>query len=143
MEVLGVSAGAAGLASLAIQLCDSVSKIRRVYKGMRDAPAKLEDLMLELTTMELHFRQLVHYRASTPTWGNGEDAFAVDLVVKRCTSSVRKIAHIADKLDARMARSKLLGRMLMPFHEADVEDLWQTIEREKSSLALLCQLQAL
>jgi hypothetical protein len=143
MEVLGVAASAAGLASIAVQLGDSVSKIRHLYRGMRNAPAKLEDVLLELTTVELHLRQLVGYRASTPKWGTGDDAFVFDLVVKRCTDSVQKIANIADKLDARMARSKLLGRISLPFHEAEVEHLWQTIEREKSSLALLCQLQAL
>ncbi|KAK3672566.1 hypothetical protein LTR78_007617 [Recurvomyces mirabilis] len=144
MEAVGVAASILGLASLAIQLGEGATKLRRIYKAVRDAPQTLEDTANELMIMELHFRQL-----SRNQMGYDEDAFLIDALVQRCKSSVGKIADVATSIENIIARQIAAAgwtlslrewrvvsdaaQIFQMVHGGSVENVRQLIESGKAS----------
>ena len=84
---------------------------RRLANAVRDAPQTLEDTSFELTTMELHFRQLSRYR----TLNHDEDDFLIDALVQRCKASVGRIADVATSMENMISRHRVLGRIQMSY----------------------------
>ncbi|KAK4560302.1 hypothetical protein LTR86_005496 [Recurvomyces mirabilis] len=68
-----------------------------------------------------------------------EDAFLVDALVQRCKASVSKIVDVATSIENIISRHRTLGRIQMSYQAGNLRQLWETVEREKSSLALACQ----
>jgi len=103
-EVLGIVAGGAGLASLAIQILDDSQKIRELYAGIRDAPAEFKSLLDEIqlfgTALALFTRDSER-RESKPDF-----ASAKTQVIQQCQSLHNELHPILIRLSASLVSRK-------------------------------------
>ena len=136
-EILGIVAGGAGLASLAIQILDDVQKIRELYAAIRDAPCEFKSLLDE---MELFCMVLsVFVRESEQVQSNYEIATAQKQVILHCQSLHDELRSILTQLTI-----PLLGRhraiswisVKSVFHRRKIDQMLMKLERAKSTLVL-------
>jgi hypothetical protein len=128
-EIFGAVASGAGLISLAVQILESSQKLKAFHNASKDAPQAVADLSYELETMSLSLRQLEAHRRS--------DVLG-DELLGRCiltfTKMVEKIERAVSKIDDRLQRSRMLGRLSAAFKEPEIRKLLQDLEHAKSSM---------
>nr|POE63215.1 hypothetical protein CFP56_04118 [Quercus suber] len=135
-ELLGIIAGGAGLASLALQLGESAQRLRRLQKSFLDAPAILDDIAFELDTFSLMLQDLERNRQ----YHDSVDYRIVERCVRTCERSTGQIQSVASKLETTMRKSITRGRAHTAFELAHIDRLCNELDRSKTSLALSYQL---
>lgn len=129
-EVFAAVASEAGLVSLSIQLIDSVQKLKKLFNASKDAPTTLVDLCFELETMSLSLQQLDSHRNAS---------IAGDELLGRCfttcTRMVMKIEVTVTKIERLIQRWHVGGRLYMAFKEPEIQNLFDELERAKSSMS--------
>jgi hypothetical protein len=136
-EVLGIVAGGAGLASLAIQILDDVQKIRELYAGIRDAPTEFQSLLDEIQLFGMVMSLFA--RDGKQLKSNHEFATAESQVLRHCQSLHDELSPIL----ARLA-SSLVGRkravswisVKSIFQKRKIDQMLVKLERAKSTLVL-------
>ncbi|KIW65398.1 hypothetical protein PV04_07661 [Phialophora macrospora] len=128
--IIGLAAGGAGLVSLGIQLIESTTKLKRIYRAAQDAPTTLSRLTFDLETMAMALHQLDQRRqAGTPT-----EALLARCIIA-CRQSTGEVKELVDKLETCMARhTKFGGKLYTAFKQHDVRGLLDNLENAKSSL---------
>lgn len=134
-ELLGVIAGAAGLASLALQLGETSLKLKRLSHGYKQAPKILEDVTFEIETLGLLVLQVERQRAAHDT---PDETTARCLTM--CQKQLLRIRALVVKLEVVLQRSNKFGRLRVSLEEQDLRQLCDELEKTKSSLMLSCQL---
>lgn len=131
------AASIAGLASLAIQLAESVATLRRFYRSVRNAPDALEELVSELETITLALRQVERLR-SGPELEN--KAALLAHCQQSCERGVRRLRQVVDKFHRLQSKAKGIGQLYYAFKEKEEQALLNDLERAKGSLAFAFQL---
>ncbi|ETI26091.1 hypothetical protein G647_02868 [Cladophialophora carrionii CBS 160.54] len=128
--IIGLVAGGAGFVSLAFQLMESTTKLKRIYHAAQDAPTTLSRLTFDLETMAMALRQLdQHRQAGTPT----ETLLARCIIA--CERATTQIKELVDKLETCLAgHKKIRGKLYTAFKQHDVRELLDNLENAKSSL---------
>lgn len=129
--IFGVVSGGAGLASLAIQLGDCAVKLKRVYYAAKSAPRTIERLIFGLETMAMALSELEQHRQR-----HIHDGALLFRCITECQHSTTDIQRLVDKMERYMTSYGKVGRMYTVFHERDVKELLDELERAKSSLEL-------
>ncbi|KAF2229286.1 hypothetical protein EV356DRAFT_456130 [Viridothelium virens] len=131
--IFGVVSGGAGLISLSIQLTESAVKLRRIISTAKDAPQTISTYIFHLETMALVLQQLEQHRQ--------HDTYNEPLLkqcIKECQESTSRIGQEVDKIIHYMAarNNKVWGRLYAVYKEPKVRELFDNLERAKSSLML-------
>lgn len=135
IEVLGVVAGGAGVASLAIQLGDCAVKLRKIYKTARNAPRQMEKLASTLDIMKSLLDTLKGYKNA-----DSEDELLSNCI-RECREDVSEVESVIANIERSMMRDKELGgEPYAALKQQDITDLMNNVERSKSALALAHQL---
>lgn len=130
-------ASIAGLASLAIQLTETVSTLRRFYRSVRNAPDALEELVSELETITLALCQ-VERLTSGPELES--KAALLAHCHQSCERGARRLRQVVDKFQRLQAKAKGIGQLYYAFKEKEEQTLLNDLERAKGSLAFAFQL---
>jgi hypothetical protein len=133
--ILGVVAGAAGLASLSIQLGESAIKLKRLYHSMRNAPETLTDIADEIEVMSLSLKHLERHRQSE---SHGADL--LDRCIENCRSHTTKITLLTENISQKIDKASLTGRLYASMRERDLEKLLDDLARARSALHLIVDL---
>ena len=136
-EVLGIIAGGAGLASLAMHILDNVNKIREMYTAIRDAPAEFQSLLDEI---ELFGHVLSLFALNNPPLDPGHAfASAQNQVLRHCQSLHDELhpvlMQIATALKGRR-RNVSWSSVKSVFQRKKVDQMLMKLERAKSTLGL-------
>lgn len=129
-EVFGVAAGAVGVASLSIQLAESLQKVKSFYASVKNAPLQVAELIEEIEIMQDILSDLE---------GNSE-AVAASSNMKRCIKVARRatisFATFSKELQASVKKSKYRGSARFALSREDIKQMLNQLERTKSSLNL-------
>lgn len=136
-EAVAAAASVAGLASLAIQLTESVATLRRFYRNIRNAPDTLEDLIFEIETVTLALREIGREFAQGKAETNAD---LLSRCLQSCERGAGKLQSVVEKIQNLQTKSKSLGQVYIAIKEKDQQALLTDLERAKSSLALAFQL---
>ena len=130
-------ASIAGLASLAIQLTESVSTLRRFYRSVRNAPDALEELVSELETITLALREIERLR------GGPEIQAQAALLVhcqQSCERGARRLRLVVEKVQNLQAKARGIGQLYFALKEKEEQTLLNDLERSKGALVFAFQL---
>lgn len=133
---MGIVASGAGLASLAIQLADSVMKLRRFCNSVLEAPQDLKDLIFEIETLSLTLHQIEQDQGRYPSI----DTELVGRCLEMCRSGTNKINAVAEKLKKRINKRPLLGAVKVALEERHIRGLLEKLESAKVTLLLAYQM---
>lgn len=129
--LLGVVSAGAGLVSLSMQLLQSAQKLKRFYDDVKGAPKALDKLSFDLHTLALLLREFERYRLRHE---NGSDL--LHRCMLRLQEEVDDIQRLAGKLEQRLSRSRLIGKLSAAFKEPEIQMCLEGLEGAKSSLLL-------
>lgn len=135
-EVFAVASSVAGLASLAIQLTDAVTKLKVFSRRMRHAPEALEELVFELETMPMALNEVHRERFRE----GPEDTVLLGRCLHACERGARKLRDVVGQVQKHQDKAKVLGQVYFALKERDEQTLLANLERAKSSLMFAFQL---
>jgi len=92
--VFGVAAGAIGKAGFAIQLAESIHKMKSFCERVKDAPAELEEYVEELEASS----KLLDSVSSQGSQPRSVDKTLLEESVALCRKAVNRIAVVVDEL---------------------------------------------
>ncbi|KAK5136343.1 hypothetical protein LTR08_003469 [Meristemomyces frigidus] len=133
-ELVGIVSGAAGLASLAIQLGESVVKLKRFYDSVRSAPRDLKCIVSEIETL---FPLLIRIECNPPQNMSPVDALFVAHGLKMCRDACNNIGETAITLENSIRRQRMTGAIKTVLKERQIRDSRVKLERAKSNLTIL------
>ncbi|KAK5452822.1 hypothetical protein LTS15_006970 [Exophiala xenobiotica] len=139
-EILGVVAGGAGLASLAVQLVECFHKLHDLHANIRDAPTEIRDILDEVDILG---------DVLTGYLGVSEGATRTCLVptvvqkqaLDHCSKVLEILRNIADELETTMQTSRTRqwinwAKVGAAFKRKQLARLQTALERAKSTLTL-------
>lgn len=129
-ELLGIVAGGAGLASLAVQLGESGFKIKRLYNSYQEAPKRLKDLSEDLENFSLTIRILERDRQQSTDVDRG----IVDQCVRSCSRASAQVYAAVNRFEIAIKKSNIKGRVLTALGQTSIIQLCDDLERAKTSL---------
>jgi len=131
-ELFGVTAGAAGFASLLIQVISGIDTLREILNCAEKAPAELSSLVIELTCLQRLMKEAIDKAPSN-----------TDFMLQLCYASCEHVARSLEKLKKRLpTESEGTGKQKLPkvfifrHWKADVEDLQRRVQDAKINLIL-------
>ena len=136
--IVGVAASGAGLVGLAIQLLETAQSIREFHGLVKSAPDALLNLSHQLETVSLLLRQLETHRQH-----DSYDAELLGRCIDQCQHSATQMGALVQKLEKRLARLRILGRIMVALRDDEFHRLLTEIEQAKSSIMLTFQMYSL
>lgn len=136
-EVLGIVAGGAGLASLAIQILDDVQKIRELYTAIRNAPTEFQSLLDEIQLFCMVIS--LYARDSEQLKSKHEIAVAQNQVVRHCQGLHDELRPILAQLtNSLVSRKRAISWISVKsiFQRRKIDQMMTKLERAKSTLML-------
>lgn len=131
-ETLGIVAGAFGIASLSIQLAESVQKVKSFYENVKNAPPRLANLIEEIEGVSECVKELEHEYQST--------SLVTSASLQRCIKSSREAVDyfetFAVGLQSRTKKSRFTGGLRFALSQDDIERMLGKLERLKSLLTM-------
>ena len=134
-EVFGAAASGAGLLSLALQLGHTVLRLKSFYLRVQDMPKTLESLSFDLQTISLTLRELELHRQR-----DRHDSVLLDRCVSRCQEDVQIVVQLVDRLERRIGRLRLAGKIYAALKDPEINELMDDLERAKTSILLALQM---
>jgi len=134
----GLSAAASGMAvaSLAIQLVDSVRKIRRFFRTLKGAPEELHRLLDLLEHMELMLDHIG--KMADP---DSDISPSVLKAIQTCEKALSKLGAIIQKVkrdsSAQSPLKKSLGFFKLACKKEEVEEIERQVDRDVNNLNLV------
>lgn len=129
--VVGVAAAGVGFASLAIQLLDSIQKLKGFHGKAKNASTTLEDLIFDLETMGLRLDQLERHKSH-----DNAEAGLLARCLDRCRVMTDRVQVIVDKMHRINLKNANLGKLYTAFKDPDIAKLFTDLEQAKTSLSL-------
>jgi hypothetical protein len=128
-EVVGV---VVGVVSLGVQLAESLQKVKRFYDTVRDAPARLADIIDEIGALSDILTEL----EQDPTSSGSSAGPTMQRCVAACRKAVDRFSTLSDSLEGRMKRSKGRGSVRFAMKNESIESVIASLESSKSNLVL-------
>ena len=136
MEILGVTASVAGVASLTIQLIEKAKQLREFWKSFREAPAEIEGIAKDL---EL-FCELIERCAQLQ-----HEGFAtLEKVLIKCGDSIEGLVRFTERLELGFASRSRVKRNWTAFKAVlgkdELEKFQNSLRHTKQDLIIAIQL---
>jgi len=134
-EVFGVAAGVVGVASLAIQLADSVKKLKEFCDSVKNVPTEVKETIEEI---ELLSSVLTTLDGSiTPGATNQQD---LKKCVDLCRRGIEQISVFAKAFEDRLLSGKRSAAIKVVFRMEKMKIPMERLERGKATLLLAHQM---
>jgi hypothetical protein len=136
MDGLSAVASGMGVASLAIQLVDSVREIRRFFRALKDAPEELSRLLDLLDHMELMLGYIV--KLVDP---DSDISPSVLKAIQTCEKALNKLYVLIQKVKrnstAQTPLKRSLGFFRLVCKKQEVEEIEKQLDRAVSNLNMV------
>lgn len=133
-ELLGAIASGVGIASFAIQLADSVSKLKKFCEDIKDAPEDLRRTMFQLGIVTLQLKEIADEEQANP------QIFASNASLQQCVALCQQgsdsIGEIGRELEAEMAKRKIFGKLKVVLKKDTLSKLALRLESAKANLMM-------
>jgi prophage DNA circulation protein len=137
-EIFGIAAGVVGLASLGVQLTDSISKLQEICRTYKDAP---EDIAALITTLETLARIIDQSGAGTHrSAANVVHVQLLEDCTKWCRGIRNSINNILQAILSDISHKPRAGKMKVVFQKKAIDGWLQRLERSKLDLLLAHQI---
>jgi hypothetical protein len=135
MEALGAASGVIAIASIAIQLAETIQELVEFGKAVQDAPANIRALLQDLEVLRSTLLQI--HRTSSRI---GIDAVA-ETVLKECERKIYNLKMVLQPAISNLKSNKLACRkwsaLKITLKKDKIESLQKAIEYAKSTLILI------
>jgi hypothetical protein len=145
MEALGGAASVISVASLAIQIAESFTKVTKFCKSIKEAPADIQRMLQELQILSyivLSITQL-YEKNSLPE----KNQTVITLCLSLIDDEASKLSNLCLVLESRLNSGKRIirtwARVQTVLSESKIAALIEHLERAKSALQLLQHLHIL
>ncbi|KAK5120303.1 hypothetical protein LTR85_006509 [Meristemomyces frigidus] len=128
-EAFGVAAGAIGVAGFALQLGESIAKIKSFCDRVRDAPIELQEYVEEL---EITRKMIKKIDAEAPCGSMDRALLQESLAL--CREAIKRITAVADQLEKGMLRKRYRTSIKMILKEEVIARMLQKLARAKEDL---------
>jgi len=135
-EAFGLAAGVIGVASLALQLADSINKLRELREKVKTLPSELEDTIEELDTLGGLLTQLP---GELDLSGHSANSTARKYVTL-CCRGVDQIRKAATALQTQALPKRYRNAIRNASEDGKLQMQLQKLERGKSTLMLAFQM---
>jgi hypothetical protein len=129
-EAVGLAAGIVGLVSAAQLLGACTLKLKAPQKQFRDAPARLEQLVRQLTLLEHYLKHLQPCYPREITTVNT----TVDIATAMCRTALEDLNAIIDVLESTFQKSHTRGKLQVMVKKGNIDTLPDTLERDITNL---------
>ena len=136
VEPLSVAASAAGLVSLAVQLGETVIKLKTLCQKLSSARKELNGIVFEIETFSLLLRGVDEHLMRSQTI----QASLLERAVVLCQEGVDTVGEVAQSLEAAFRKSKAFGSMQVVLKERKMKALVSDLERGKATLLIAWQI---
>jgi N-terminal domain on NACHT_NTPase and P-loop NTPases len=141
--VVGAIASGAGLASLAIQIFESIQKLHQLYTSIRDAPKEIHDLLNELDLLADVLRDFTT-AANSPLQPLSAPSSTQRRAANHCTTVLNILHDITKEFDAKIkvsASNKIMqwASIRVALRRKKLAELRSHIESAKLTLLLTVQ----
>jgi hypothetical protein len=135
MEVIGAASGVIAIASIAIQLAETIKELVEFGKAVQDAPADIRALLQDLEVLRSALLQI--HRTSSSI---GIDA-VTETVLKECEKKIYNLKTELEPSISKLKSNKLACRkwsaLKITLKKGKIESLQKAIEYAKSTLILV------
>lgn len=135
---LGVAGSVVGIASLAIQLFNSVAKIKAFVDDVKDASQDIAEMLEQLELLSGMIQDIAVDEKAHP------DVFENSVQLKRClrlcNDAVQLMTVLEKDLAASVKKRRVRGSLKAIFRASEVEKLAKRLDKAQSSLILAYQI---
>ncbi|KAH9836413.1 hypothetical protein Tdes44962_MAKER08483 [Teratosphaeria destructans] len=129
-EAFGVAAGVVGVAGFAIQLAESVVKLKDFCSRVKGAPEELDEIVNGLQQSSNLLDRIANQQSSFAA----VDRSLVDHSLTICSGAIKRIKAEADRLDADMRHRRLRASVKLALKEKEMDRLLLKLDRAKADL---------
>ena len=133
-ELLGVVAGGIGIASFAIQIGDSVVKLKRFISSMREAPEEVRSIIHNIDVLKGILESISTYAKDAEIQDGEDDNIAKSLI--SCQGAAEYILKIAKEIEQSVKFDGRKGRLRFALKQAALESLASRLEQAKITILL-------
>lgn len=145
MEALGAVASGISIGSLAIHIAESLTKVIRFCKSIKEAPADIQRLLTELQILSYIVSRIHQLCDSNPV--REDHQTAIDLCLCLIRDETNILSSLCQVLVRRLSSAKRItrtwARVKTVLSENEIAGLQEHLERAKSALQLLQHLHIL
>jgi ribosomal protein L7/L12 len=137
-EVLGVVASGISVVSFAIQLAESIQKLRAFYSLVREAPTEILHILDELETQSLILEN-IEESTQGDVFLDPRTKLAVNKSFRLCTKSGEALKTLAKELEDGIDKGKKRGGFKMALKKDKIEEIRKRLESSKATMSLAIQ----
>jgi hypothetical protein len=141
MELLGLAASSISIASLAIQLADSIQKLKAFCDTVKDAPNDLQLVVAEVEVLSLVLEEIVEYLKVHERAGPRTAALppAVSKSLWLCQVSADGLRTLVRGLEQSMEERKMRSAIKIAFRKEKIERMKNQLQSAKLTLLIANQ----
>jgi len=129
MAELGIIASGMGIVSLAIQIGDSVLRLKNFLESVKEAPEEIRYLIEEIQTLGLVLSELAVDSALVTIPSVGK-------CMEFCSRSAEILAGIAKELDKDIGKKRRIGGIKVVLKKGEIEKLRERLRSAQFMLML-------
>lgn len=133
MAELGIVASGIGVASFAIQVGDSVMKLKNLWDAVKEAPADIECLLEEIEILSLVLREAEPINNSNYRSTNYPSGISC---LELCRRTTNILESIVKDLDSEVRRKKSLGRIKAVLKSESINKFRERLRTAQTMLLL-------
>ncbi|KAK4497252.1 hypothetical protein PRZ48_011702 [Zasmidium cellare] len=137
-DPLSVAAAAAGFLGVAGQLAEGIIKLRRLYNTVSRAPERVSDLLDSMQSLQDALQSTGEF-LNTTTAATVSIRQAAQRCLLQCQRLRRKLTRKLLELE-RKFRGNRLNSAVFVFREAEIDEMFEDLERCKTSLIISQQI---
>ncbi|KAK5138134.1 hypothetical protein LTR08_004829 [Meristemomyces frigidus] len=136
-EILGIFSAAVGVASFALDLAESIKKLKDFCTRVADAPKSLHET---ITEMEVLGDMLGYLDPTLDSLPSSIEAQKLKRCIELCRIGLERITAVTKELDRKMTKKRRWISVRYAFKKADMQEMAQKLEQGKTSLILAQQM---
>jgi hypothetical protein len=137
MAEIGVIASGMGVASLAIQLTDSILKLKDFMDSVKEAPEEIKHLIEEIDMLGTLLSEI---ETSIPNGGSEPDSPSMRKCWEQCSRALRVLEAIVQELHRDIERGRRLGSFKAVLRKGAIERLKDRLKSAQIMLLMAHQI---
>jgi hypothetical protein len=136
MDAFSTAAGAVSVASIGIQIAESIHGLSKFYKSIRDAPEAIQTISEDLTLLGEILNSLMIYYQTSQRRNDSVTAPPAPTALTVCLIRLRRLERITSKLENSLTQSRAWGSLKTVLKEDSIKKFQGSLEKTKTSLIL-------
>ena len=141
MDPFSTAASAVSVASIGIQIAESIHGLIKFCKSIRDAPEAIQTISEDLVLLDEILNSLMTYYQTDQRRDHSATAQPAQTALNVCLVRLRRLERMTSKLENRLAQSRAWGSLKTALKENSIQKFQSSLEKTKTSLILAMLLQ--